>query len=388
VEASLCHYSEASVELERVRFSHLKYGLTGSGYTDLMSMRLISWEQPADDGRLYLQNGTGGDGLVIEQVTASMDAVVAELIGCNGAQISSCIGGRLIFADCDAIEVVAPHYDSHGGGRPMAGTPFVVIRGSRVSFRGGWNHVGSRAAAFEIDDSLPDHYSEVTWDGYSFAFRADAPDKERSPDIRVVAVQDATKLRFRGCSSRLLPSGDRRRWAVGPRLASDDGSVQAALDSDPTAPLEDAELVRGETGWVFRRSGPPSTLPGTGLSDPTIESCEATDLFPGSHPEGATPHYTLAAYSSFTAEGLHSGPAAEASATTTGTGRAIALRVSLGVPRAAIRVWRGPSSGVYDSYADLTVGAYSTLLVDTGPFLCGTGWTATDTPPPPASAIP
>jgi hypothetical protein len=37
------------------------------------------------------------------------------------------------------------------------------------------------------------------------------------------------------------------------------------------------------------------------------------------------------------------------------------------------------------SFADLTVGAYSTLLVDTGPFLCGTGWTVTDTPPPPAS---
>jgi hypothetical protein len=384
VEASLCHYSEASVDLQRLRLSYLKYGLTGTGYTDLMSLRQLGWEQPAEEGRLYLQNGTGGDGLLIEQVTASMDAVIAELIGCNGAQISSCIGGRLIFEDCDAIEVVAPHYDSHGGTRPMAHEPFMLARSSRVTIRGGWNHVGSLAAAFEIDDSVRDHYSEVTWDGYSFAFRADVPDKERAPDIRVVSVQNGTRLRFRGCSSRLLPRGDRRRWAAGPRLVSDDIEVQAAFDASPTAPLEDAELVRDESGWAFRWSGTVSDSRARAVADPTIEDCSATDLFPGNHPVGVAYHYTLASYSSFAGSGIHSRRSAEASITITEAGKAVALRVALGAPRVAVRVWRGSSPGAYDSFADLTVGASSTLLVDTGPYLCGSVWTALDVPSPPS----
>jgi hypothetical protein len=373
-EASLCHYGEASVDVQRVRFSQLKYGLTGSGYTDLMSLRHISWEQPADDGRLYLQNGTGGDGLVIEQVTASVDAVIAELIGCNGAQIASCIGGRLIFEDCDAIEVVAHHWDSHGEDKPMAAAPLVQVRSSRVSFRGGWDHVGSLAAAFEIDDSDSDQYSEVTWDGYSFAFRPDAPDKERAPDIRVTTVQNETKLRFRGCSSRLLPRGDRRRWAAGPRLSSDISDVQAAMDADPTAPLEDAELVRDQGGWGFRRAGLISAAPQGNLSVPTIEGCFPTTLFPGSHRRAATLYYTLAAYSSFAVGAQHSGRAVEVSTTITQPNDAIGIRVEVGRPRVAVRVWRGRSSGVFDSYADLTIGAYSTLLVDTGPYLSGSVW--------------
>jgi hypothetical protein len=381
LEASLCTYSQASVDVQRVRFRSLKYGLTGSGYTDLMSLRQISWEQPAEGGRLYLQNGTGGDGLVIEQVTASLDAVIAELIGCNGAQIAACIGGRLLVTDSDAIEVVAHHYDSHGGDKPMATEPFVVVRNSRVNFRGGWDHVGSNCAAFEIDDAEPDRYSEVTWDGYSFAFRVDAPDKERAPDIRVVSAQNATTLRFRGCSSRLLPGGDRRRWAVGPRLASDDRAVQAAMDARPTGPLEDAELVRNDGGWVFRTTAPDGSQSAR-PADPRIEDCSATDLFPGSLSAGTTYYYTLATYSSFVGDAVHSGRAAEASATPTTADRAIALRVALDRSRGAIRVWRGRSPGGYDSYAELTVGASSTMLVDTGDFVCGFAWRAVDVPPP------
>ncbi len=383
IEASLCYFSQASVDVQRVRFTYLKYGVTGSGYTDLMSLRHISWEQPADDGRLYLQQGTGGDGLVIEQVTASLDAVVAELIGCVGATISSCIGGRFIFTDCDGIEVVAPHCDTHGGDR-TATEPFVIAQNSRVAFRGGWNHVGSQSAAFVIDDSVRNRYSEVTWDGYSFAFRADEPDKERAPDIRIVAAQDATKVRFRGCSSRLQPRGDRNRWAVGPKLASDDSGVQAAIDADPTAPLEDTELVRDESGWAFRPSGRLRGSVQEPLANPMIESASSTDLFPGDHSPGVTYHYTLAAFGSFARGAAHSRQAAEASTTVTEGGNAIALRVTLGGPRAAIRVWRGRSSGAYDSYADLAVGAYSTMLVDTGPFLCGSAWIAADVPDPPA----
>jgi hypothetical protein len=350
----------------------------------MMSLRYIAWDGSADDGRLYLQDGTGGDGLVIQQVTASIDSVVAELTGCNGATISSCIGGRFIFTDCDAIEVIAFHHDSRGAGKPTNTFPIVSTSGSRVAFRGGWNHVGSESAAFEINDSDPDHYSEVTWDGYSFNFRAAAADKERSPDVRVVAAQDATKLRFRGCSSRLLAEGNRSRWAVGPRLVAEDNRIQAAIDAEPTAPLEDSELVRDGTGWTFRPSGFSGSVPTAPLTNPQIEDCSTTTLFPGKLSSGSY-YYTLAAYGSFSGNGPHSARAVEASTNVTRQGSAIALRVRLGSPRGAIRVWRGSSPGQYDSFADLVVGAYSTLLVDTGPFLCGSPWAGPNVPPPPGS---
>jgi hypothetical protein len=213
-------------------------------------------------------------------------------------------------------------------------------------------------------------------------FWLDAADKERAPDIRVVSAQDGTKLRFRGCSSRFQPRGTRSRWAVGPKLASDDSNVQAAMDASPTAPLEDAELVRDGAGWAYspfdRFSG---SLPA--LADPVIEDCSPTDLFPGDHPAGTTYYYTLAAYRSFADKAAHSQRAAEASVAITKAGTAVALRVALGRARAAVRVWRGPSSGVYESYADVTIGAYSTMLVDTGRFLCGSAWTAQSVPTPP-----
>jgi hypothetical protein len=256
-----------------------------------------------------------------------------------------------------------------------------------VAFRGGWDHVGSIAAAFEIDDSRPDRYSEVTWDNYSFGFRLDAPDKERAPDVRVVSVQDGTKLRFRGCSSRLLPTGTRDRWAVGPRLYSDDALVQPAMDAAPTAPLEDAELVRDSSGWAFRSSGSSVGAQQSPLDDPRIASCSETDAFPGDFPPGAPLYYVFAENPAAIERGRpNGGTSAEATTTVTTIGAAVALTVVLGRARAAIRVWRGSSSGTYDAYADLPVGAYSTRLIDTGPVVCGYRWIRRNVPPPPAKS--
>lgn len=51
---SLCHANQASVDLVRIRFRSVKYGVRTNGYTDLMSFRQIGWERPATDGPRYL----------------------------------------------------------------------------------------------------------------------------------------------------------------------------------------------------------------------------------------------------------------------------------------------------------------------------------------------
>ena len=370
--ASLCRFRQASVDVQRVRFRHVKYGITGDGYTDLIALRHISWELPADGGSLYRMDGVGGDGLVLEQVTATADAVVADLTGCNGATISSCIGGRYVLTDCDAIEFLAPHFDSKGLDETTAAEPFVLIRSSRVAFRGGWDHVGPDAAAFEIDDSTPDRYSEVTWDGYSFCFRASEADKERAPDVHVRAVQPATRLRFGGCSGRLLPTGQRERWPVGPILVSDDADVQAAIDSAPTAAVQDAVLVRTAGGWAFETA----TASEGPVAPPSIDRCRQIGTFPGDFGSRKRFAYTVAVGSS---------GSGTATATVEDPARAISVDVTVGRPRAGLRIWRGPRPGEWNAYVELPVGAYATRLVDTGDLLCGKRWTRGSIPAPPGT---
>lgn len=380
IGASLCRFSQASVDIQRVRFLHVKYGIAGTGYTDLIGLRHISWEQPAANGRLYLMQGVGGDGLVLDQVTATADAVVADLTGCNGATISSCIGGRYVFTDCDAIEFVAPHFDSKDLDAAMTNEPFVVIRSSRVTIRGGWDHVGPGAAAFEVDDSEPNRYSEVTWDGYSFCFRVTEANKDRAPDVLIRAVQPATELRFRGCSGRLLASEKRERWAVGPVVTSDDPEVQAAVDAAPTAVLEDARLLRTGRGWAFETPRPGDAP----YSSPTIDRCRQTEVFPGDFASGAMFSYTIAVSSSSGAGGaVDTQRSPDATATVTDGRQAIALDVTVGRPRALLRVWRGSRGGEWTEYAEVPVGAYATRVVDTGQFLCGRRWTRQSIPRPP-----
>jgi hypothetical protein len=260
----------------------------------------------------------------------------------------------------------------------MTSEPFVVIRSSRVTIRGGWDHVGPGAAAFVVDDAEPDRYSEVTWDGYSFCFRVTEADKERAPDVLIRAVQPATELRFRGCSGRLLAGGQRERWAVGPLLASDDDAVQAALDAAPTAALDDGLLLLGANGWVFETTAAREEP----VSPPTIERCQQTKSFPGDFPPGASFAYTVAVSAP---GGGAVGSSASSGATATDPTQAIALDVTTGRRRASLRVWRGPRPGDWDSYAEVPVGAYTTRVVDTGDLLCGRPWLRGDIPIPPGS---
>lgn len=381
VGASLCRFRQTSIDVQRVRFRHVKHGAIGDGYTDLVGFRHIAWEQPHPDGRLYRMDGTGGDGLVMERITASVDAVVAELTGCNGGLISSCIGGRYIITDCDAVEMVGLHVEAHGELAPLARRPFVLIRSSRVTLRGGWDDVGPFAPAFVVEDTEGNGYSEVTWDGHAFGFRPDDPGKERAPDVLVRAARSGTRLRFRACAGRLLPIRRRDRWAVGPVLASDDPDVQAAMDAAPTAPMQDSELAFGADGWSFRSSLPepaPSRTPSLSVR------AGQTENFPGRHRAGRTLLYGVAAFDSYFAAPSSSGsPVAEVSVAVRRAEQAVQLDVA-GVPgRALLRVWRGTRQGGYDSFVEIPVGAAETRLVDTGPLLCGLPWVRDGVPPPP-----
>lgn len=363
----------ASMDFERVRCNRVKNLATVRGYTDLMRFRHIMWEVAS--GPMYYNHGSG-DGLVIEQVSAFGDDLIADLDGCHGGVIRSVIGGRFELSDCDGLLFEGTHLDSKGnGGSGYISQPWCKITNSRVSFGPGWDHIGPTAPLVEITDS-GDSYSDVAFDGYTFGFRPHTADKLRAPHVRLASVTAGTKVRFRRCDGRLLPQNSQNRYSIGPIVAAKDPAVQAAIDARPTLALEDADLLLSAGGWQVVHSSGGRHLPKIG--DPSL-SVGSSGVVPGT---GGSFVYRVAVITDKQRD-QHTGASPERSVSVA-SGRSAQLTVDAHVQPALVRVWRGTSTGRYDRYVDVPCGATADLF-DTGPAVCGYPWITTGVPAVPSS---
>lgn len=370
---SFVYYNQAGSMFERVRFRGLLYAATGEGYTDMMTFRACQWRLPAPGGAMYKQGVDNGDGLVVEQISATIDAVVVDLRNCNGATIDSCIGGVYKFTQCSAVVVTGVHIDTYA-----ATVPAFYIDSSQVVFDGCWNHVAPDAPTWEINDAKQNNFSDVTWRSCYMGFRADDATRERSAHIHIAAVQDDTVLRFENNIGVVWAPNQTTRYKAGFLVTSDVPTVQAAIDDNPAAVLGTSELRFIDTAWTLMAPFPNQARTFRTVTAPIINVAESTN-FPSNIPSGTTYYYTVAVIVSGRL-GLHTQAAGEASVTTTGADRAVSVGITAKANPALVRIWRGTSTGVYDRYVDVPVSSRQVNLFDTGATLAGYPWITVSVP--------
>lgn len=370
----------ANVKVERLKCMDLYRLVQASDYCDLMEFRKIRWQVSVPGSAMYY-NHNNGDGLIIEQITSNVDAVVADLDGCNGATISSIIGGRFIFSNCDAITIISPHLDMKSPGS-YATQPFILMNDSRVQVRGGWDHISPSAAMFEVNDTTLARGSELLLDGYTFGFRQHDAAKIRSPHLKVTAAVDSTRVKFRNCQGRILPTGSTNRYCVGPSMASNVTAIQTAMNAYPTAPLENVDLVKTDVGWEFIAPPPVFGRRVVRINTTPTLAAASTTIDPGSFTAG-TYFYKVATYTD-KGRDFHTVSSTESSVAVTGT-QAVRLQITAGVTPALVRVWRGTAASTYDRYVDVPLDAYTTYINDSGPSISGFAWITTVVPTPPTT---
>lgn len=351
-----------------------------TGYCDQMEFRHLRIQPGSISGAVMYYNHGNGDGLVMEQIGAGDDVVVADVQNCNGGTITGGIVGVYKFTSCQAISVIGYHND---GGDDVTGyqvSPSFVLSSSKVSFYGGWDQIGTLSPVIQVNDTSSVGYSEVRIYGWNFGFRPHTANKVRFAHVQVLAAQPATKVSFRGCGSDFEPESTTNRYPAGPTFAATDSGIQAAFDAWPTAMLEDADLAQTDLGWQFLSPGGGRIFRRIGTA-PSLTASAVSNV-PGSFSAG-TKFYKVAVYTDKT-RALATTASTEASVAISGT-QSAQLAVTTRATPALVRIWRGTAAGTYTAYADLAISGYAAAVIDTGLAVNGIAWTSTGIPTPPAA---
>jgi hypothetical protein len=399
-----------AAEIRGMHMDSARTLLSWSGYVDANKMiNCGGWGatlmSATNDAWLFYQIDNG-DGVYIYGCKTDNAIGIASLLSCNGAAISSSIGGAFRLTNCHGITITANHTESTTSS--VAPHNIYQIRDSHVTIDSSFDYLSesdSTHGAIYIDDSGAEGaHSVVDLRNYFGRLWTTSSDPTFGYAIYINKMNDRTKINVRSSHSAVSISGS---------LATSYGQVGLPIGGNATNEPTLAAAVT--TGRDFIGSGNftiykyKTTTETTGqnqamtigigqLGNPSglyRARLHVTPTFydAESYGTGTLANSTLYAYAAALCNTLPDGTiqygqvTAEWTQTTPASGGAQGFEMYL--PSAAngatLVIWRKTGSGVLatpDRYVVLPVGSAATRLVDSGANVNRWPWITTSVPVP------
>lgn len=307
----------------------------------------------------------GGDGLRIGPLNfpASSTPELAVKVDTGNCRISDAINGGIYFVDCSKAEVVS-HHSEHGQ---------IVAENTSLSVRGAFWKTPSTAAINDFPikmlnttgNSTSHHSLEL--DNVAFIYGNTAGSSEGKIAAEV-AISHQVQVKCRN-ARRVINEYGAQRTILGIRFAK-------VTDENPLTEVNRWSHILSDEGVIV---GNLPLFTAYGVLSETSDFSGITSSNQITSPSGdlgnTTYYYTSQLLLDSNLKIGRNQTSAERSQATGGANRRLGLTLSYGScsPKAILRVYRGTSTGSYDSYVDLPV-MKATFIVDQGTYCCGVPW--------------